>query len=216
MKQAKSSLLCAAVDVSAQELVVAVASEPGGPPLVQSHVNTASGHRALLRQLTAKAEHVRVAMESTGVYGLSLALRLQADPRVEVMVINPRAVKDFLRAGMKRAKTDKVDALGILDYLRRMPFAAWTPPASDVLALQAITRRLTQLKGEATREQNRLHAIEQVPSMTKVIGRDLRLNLAHLQCTLSWAFGVSDQRAGHCAQKRAASVKRTACAAQRT
>jgi transposase len=82
---------------------------------------------------------------------------------------------------MERAKTDRVDALGILDYLCRMPFMAWTPPPADVLALQAITRRLTQLKGESTREQNRLHAVGQVPSMTKVIGRDLRLNLAHLQ-----------------------------------
>ena len=49
------------------------------------------------------------------------------------MVINPRAVKDFIRAAMTRAKTDRVDALGILDYLRRMPFTAWTPPAPDVL-----------------------------------------------------------------------------------
>ena len=115
MKQVKSSLLCAAIDVSASELVVAVASEPGGPPIVHSHLNTASGHRALLRQLLSQGERIRVAMESTGVYGLSLALRLQADARLEVMIINPRAVKDFLRAGMKRAKTDRVDALGILD-----------------------------------------------------------------------------------------------------
>jgi len=82
---------------------------------------------------------------------------------------------------MTRAKTDRVDALGILDYLRRMPFAAWTPPAADVLALQQITRRLTQLKGEMTREQNRLHAVEQIPAPAKVIARDLRLNIAHLQ-----------------------------------
>jgi len=49
------------------------------------------------------------------------------------MVINPRAVRDFLRAGMKRAKTDKVDAQGILDYLRRMPFVPWNPPAAGSL-----------------------------------------------------------------------------------
>jgi transposase len=82
---------------------------------------------------------------------------------------------------MKRAKTDRVDALGILDYLRRMPCVAWRPPAAEVLALQQLTRRLTQLKGEATREQNRLHAVEQLPGGAKVIARDLRLNLAPLQ-----------------------------------
>jgi transposase len=181
MKQAKSSQLLVAIDVSAQELVVASASTPDAAPSLRPYPNTAAGHQQLLRELGGKAERLRVAMEATGVYGLNLALTLQADPRVEVMVINPRAVKDFLRAGMKRAKTDRVDALGILEYLRRMPFVAWTPPAPDVLALQAITRRLTQLKGEHTREQNRLHAVSQVASMTKVIARDLRLNLTHLQ-----------------------------------
>jgi transposase len=181
MKQANSPLLCAAVDVSARELVVAIGHDPMGLPCLHTYANTAAGHRQLLKQLTAKADRVRVAMEATGVYGLSLALRLQAQAGVEVMVINPRAVKDFIRAGMKRAKTDRVDALGILDYLRRMPFVAWAPPAADVLTLQQLTRRLTQLKGEATREQNRLHAVTQLPGASKVIARDLRLNLAHLQ-----------------------------------
>ena len=63
----------------------------------------------------------RVAMEATGVYGTTLALRLQAQPGVEVMVLNPRAVKDFIRAGMQRAKTGRVDALGILESSAACP-----------------------------------------------------------------------------------------------
>jgi len=93
MKQEKSSVLLAAIDVSAKELVVASAAEGSDQPCVQTHANTAAGHRALLRQL--KGHRVRVAMESTGVYGMGLALRLRADPRIEVMVINPRAVKSL-------------------------------------------------------------------------------------------------------------------------
>lgn len=38
-----------------------------------------------------------------------------------------------------------------------------------------------ELKGEATREQNRLHAVELIPAVSKVIARDLRANLAHLK-----------------------------------
>jgi transposase len=181
MKQAKSPFLWTAVDVSACELVVAITTDWDAPPRLQTYPNTPAGHRQLLKQLTAKASCIRVAMEATGVYGMTLALRLQAQANVEVMVLNPRAVKDFIRAGMQRAKTDRVDALGILDYLRRMPFVTWTPPAAEVLALQQLTRRLTQLKGEVTREHNRLHAIVQLPATTKVIARDLQLNLAHLQ-----------------------------------
>ena len=184
MKQAcksiKTSLLLAAVDVSAAELVVAIQAADPAAPSICTFPNTPAGHCQLLKTFLAKGEHIRVALEATGVYGLSLALHLQANPLVEVMILNPRAVKDFIRATLTRAKTDRVDALGILDYLRRMPFVSWTPPAADVLALQAITRRLTQLKVEKTREQNRLHAVAQVSSMTKVIARDLKLNIAHL------------------------------------
>jgi hypothetical protein len=44
-----------------------------------------------------------------------------------------RASKDYQRARLTRAKTDRVDALGLLDFLLRMPFVEWTPPAPDVL-----------------------------------------------------------------------------------
>jgi transposase len=54
----------------------------------------------------------RVCLEATGVYSLNLALALQRTTRVEVMVVNPRAIKDFQRARLTRAKTDRVDALG--------------------------------------------------------------------------------------------------------
>lgn len=177
----KNSLLLAAIDVGAAELVVATAAGDT-PSLVKTHPNTAVGHRQLLRELTRAGEHIQVALESTGVYGLAVALLLQAHPQIEVMIVNPRAIKDFIRATMTRAKTDRVDALGILDYLRRMPFVPWTPPSADVLGLQQITRRLTQLKGEKTREQNRLHAIALLSPKPaqKIIARDLKLNIAHL------------------------------------
>src|SRR6185295_2523702 len=64
----------------------------------------------------------RVCLEATGVYSLCLALALQRAERMEVMVVNPRAIKDFQRARLTRAKTDRVDALGILEFLRRMAF----------------------------------------------------------------------------------------------
>lgn len=178
MKPSEPILLLAAVDVGASELVVAL--DTGGQRAVHTHPNTAGGQRLLLRRLLAAGAPVRVAMESTGVYGLGLALRLAAHPGIEVMVINPRAVRDFLRAGMTRAKTDRIDALGILDYLRRMPFVRWQPPQADVLMLQQLTRRLTQLKTERVREKNRLHAIAQTPARAGFLARDLRSHIAHL------------------------------------
>jgi len=97
------------------------------------------------------------------------------------MVVNPRAIKDFQRARLTRAKTDSVDALGILEFLQRMDFVPWTPPADAVLALQQIGRRLVQLRGELTREEARLHAISYTPDHEGLIAADLEAHIRQLQ-----------------------------------
>lgn len=97
-------------------------------------------------------------------------------------MINPRTAKDFQRARLTRAKTDRVDALGLLDFLARMPFVPWTLPASQILGLQQLTRRMDPLKGERTRELARLHAVAFTPEEGgAVIAHDLRLNIDHLE-----------------------------------
>ena len=170
----------AGLDVGATELVVALQRD-GVPEAPQSLPNTPAGHRQLLKLLTRRGAHARVCLEATGVYSLRLALALQRAARVEVMVVNPRAIKDFQRARLTRAKTDAVDALGILEFLQRMEFVPWTPPADAVLALQQLGRRLVQLRGELTREQARLHAIAFTPDRDGLIAADLGANLRHLQ-----------------------------------
>lgn len=117
--------------------------------------NTPAGHRQLRKLLTRRGAHARGALEATGVYRLGLALSLHRAERVEVMVVNLRAIKDFQRARLTRAKTDRVDALGILEFLQPMEFVPWTPPADVVLALPQLGRRMVQLRGELTREEAR-------------------------------------------------------------
>ena len=120
--------------------------------------NTAAGHKKFIRWATKSVHPARVCLEATGIYSLQFALAVHDARNVEVMVVNPRAIKDFARACMQRAKTDAVDAAGILEYLERMPFTAWQPPAPEILQLQAINRRIVQLQTELTREKNRCHA----------------------------------------------------------
>jgi transposase len=168
------SIVRAGLDVGATELVVALQRDSTlETPCILP--NTPAGHRALLKLLTRRGAHARVCLEATGVYSLRLALALQRAERVEVMVVNPRAIKDFQRARLTRAKTDAVDALGILEFLQRMEFVPWTPPADAVLALQQLGRRLVQLRGELTREQGRLHAIAYTPDRDGLIAADLAL-----------------------------------------
>jgi transposase len=140
--------------------------------------NSAAGHKKFIRWATKGARAARVRLEATGIYSLQFALALHDAKNVEVMVVNPRAIKDFARARMQRAKTDAVDAGGILEYLERMPFTAWQPPAPEILQLQAINRRIVQLQTELTREKNRCHASQFPGASGDAVANVLPVDLA--------------------------------------
>jgi transposase len=168
------------VDVDSEELVCAMQCAGQRLPLAR-FANTATGHRKFIRWTTKGGRAARVCLEATGIYSLEFALALHHAKNVEVMVVNPRALKDFSRACMQRAKTDAVDASGILDYLERMPFVAWQPPAPEILELQAINRRIVQLNTELTREKNRRHAAEFAGASAEAIAHDIEVNIHHLE-----------------------------------
>jgi transposase len=168
------------VDVDSEELVCAMKRVGQRLPLAR-FANTPAGHKKFIRWATKGARPAQVCLEATGIYSLDFALALHHAKNVEVMVVNPRAIKDFVRACMQRAKTDAVDAGGILDYLERMPFSAWQPPAPEILELQAINRRIDQLHTELTREKNRHHAAEFAGASAEAIAHDIEVNIRHLE-----------------------------------
>jgi transposase len=172
------------LDVSAQELVVMVRRDGKVEPH-RSFPNTGPGHRELRGYLTQRRERVRVCMESTGLYGLDAALALQADPRIELMVVNPRAVKDFSRALLQRSKTDPLDARVLLEYAARMPFQPWQPPPAQALQITALARRIHALTAQCTMEKNRLHAVETTETTLRVIVQDLRRSVRSLETAIA-------------------------------
>lgn len=103
----------------------------------------------------ALGSSARVVIESTGRYGLDLTLTLHAAEGIEVMVANPKALRGYAKAQMRRTKTDEVDAEVSADYARRMPFTPWEPPEEAITELQAIARRIQALTVEQTRESSR-------------------------------------------------------------
>lgn len=175
-----SQVYHAGIDVSARRLEVALARS-GQAPKIGRFANEPSGHRQLLKWLTKGGRSVQVCLEATGVYSLEVALAVHQHPRAEVMVVNPKAIKNYAGARMQRAKTDPIDAQLILDYGQRMPFVAWQPPSGEVLQLQAITRRIVQLKVEINREANRLHADAYRASTTDLIERDIQVHIRHME-----------------------------------
>lgn len=172
------------LDVSAQELVV-MARRDGKTESHRSFPNTRQGHRELQRYLTHRRERVRVCMEATGMYGLDAALWLQADPRIELMVANPRAVKSFSRAMLQRSKTDPLDAWVLLEYAARMPFQRWQPPPAEALQITALARRIHTLTQQCAMEKNRLHAVEATAATLRAIVQDLRRSVRGLETAIA-------------------------------
>ena len=142
----------AGIDVSASTL--AAGRWRDGAIAERRFTNDAPGHRELIAWL---GKQTRVCLEATGVYHLQLALALSA-AGIEVMVINPLVAKDFAASLARRSKTDRVDAMSLLEYVRRMEFRRWEPPTQAVLELRELSRRLTELVHQSVDEKNRLHA----------------------------------------------------------
>jgi transposase len=143
--------------------------------------NTAAGRRQAIRWMRHGADEARVCLEATGIYHLQLSLALAEAAGIELMVLNPRASRRFAEAQLTRAKTDKVDADGLLEYLKRMPFRPWTAPDEEILELQSIAHRLAQLGKEKRREQSRLHAACRAGEHTRIAQRDIGDHLRQLE-----------------------------------
>jgi transposase len=151
-------------------LVVSLQREGQRKPL-KTFPNQSQGHQAILRHLRSAGRQVRVCLESTGVYGLDLALAL-ARAGFEVMVANPRAVRHFATALMQRSKNDRLDAGVLLEFALRMPFQAWVPPRPAALQLHALARRLQALTEMQAAEKSRWHAARVTGTTPGALRRD--------------------------------------------
>jgi len=169
----KAKKACVGIDVAARTLVVACQS--GDNWREGEFPNTSEGYKSLLRFLRKKARYIKVCMEATGTYHLEAAIALSQCDACEVMVLNPRAAKDFARAINTRAKTDRVDARTLAMFCERMPFVPWTPPARALLELRAIARRIDALARQAAAEKNRLHV-----AIGKIVANDIQVHIRHL------------------------------------
>jgi transposase len=171
-----SNLDTCGIEVSAKELVVSLRRQGDLEPL-RNFTNTPEGHQMVVRYLRPAGRGVRVCLESSGLYGLDLALALSAAPGIEVMVANPRAVRHFAHALMQRSKSDPLDAAVLEEFAARMPFRAWKPPSSAALALHALARRLRELVEIQTAEKNRQHAAGLSQTTPTAVRRDLARSL---------------------------------------
>jgi transposase len=168
---------CVGIDISAKTVLMA---HRGAKGRVERHefANDATGRRALIHYLKKRAKLIRVVMESTGVYGLDLALALSKSG-MELMVANPRAAANFAKARLQRSKTDALDAEMLLLFAESMPFQRWTPPSATQLELRGISRRVQALLETVRAEKCRMHAATHVEGTT-IVRRSIQATLKAL------------------------------------
>jgi len=168
------------VDVDSKLLVCKINRNGKSFPVTEFD-NTPVGHRKFIKWATKSHKQAKVCMEATGVYSLLFALALHQANNIEVMVVNPKAIKHFGTASLQRGKTDALDAETILEYLMRMPFRLWQPPSDEIFEIQHISRRIVQLTALYTKERNRHLAAQKMGSMGRVVTNDTLVNMRHIE-----------------------------------
>jgi transposase len=143
--------------------------------------NTPAGHRSFIKWALRQARSAQVCLEATGIYHLQLALALDQCADIGLMVVNPCAARRFIQAHMIRAKTDATDADGLLLFLQRMPFRPWLAPRDEVLRLQSLAHRMSQLDKEISRERSRLHAARRAGPHSRPVQQDIQAHIKQLQ-----------------------------------
>lgn len=168
------------IDVSGQSFLMQVNTEHTRGA-ARCFDNTPGGHKAALKALKRAKGPVRVCLEATGTYHFDLAVALSDAPKVELMVVNPRAARRFGEALMKRAKTDPVDTDVLTEFAQRMPFEPWRRPDDKRLKLRAFARRVAALNKHKAQAKNQLHALTTTAHTPKALLSDVRLSIRQLE-----------------------------------
>ena len=170
------------IEVSAKSLLVRLRRDKKILPH-RTFNNTPAGRRELVHFLSGsgKRRSVRICMEATGTYGLDLALALSKIETFQLMVANPKAMRNYAAALQKRSKTDQIDVVVIEDFALRMDFKPWRAPEPHLLDLRALTRRMQELATQLTAEKNRLHATKATASSPKALRESLESSIAYLE-----------------------------------
>ncbi|MDX1417139.1 MAG: transposase [Candidatus Promineifilaceae bacterium] len=117
-----------------------------------------------------RVQQVHACMEATSRYWEDVAYTLY-EQGYKVSMVNPKLIKKHAQATMQRNKTDKQDAVTIVDYCAKQEPDLWTPPPPTVRQLQVLVRHVEALKQDRQRERNRRDTSSQADAVVKAIDR---------------------------------------------
>lgn len=140
------------VGIDVSKAVLDVASEPA--LITGQFSNTPEGQQELAQTLS-KHKIVRVIVEGTGGLEYGVVAELHA-MKVNVIVINPKQVRDFAKSRGQVAKTDAIDARMLAIFGARVEPEARPIVEAKMQELQDILARRRQIVGLQSMEQARL------------------------------------------------------------
>jgi transposase len=143
------------IDVAKHKHVALVVDEKGAvvKPAF-AFANDRQGFDALLTVLASLDGPVSIAMEATGHYWLALYDELTRQ-EYPVSVLNPLQIAAYRRSGIRKVKSDTVDAFWIADYVRIANPAITTQDIPTLLQLRELSRfrfGLTEQIGDIKRQ----------------------------------------------------------------
>ena len=170
------------IDVAKQKIDVALICE--SKTLTNQFANALAGFKLLQAWLESlHIAQVHACLEATGNYGEAVAHFLHEAGHL-VSIVNPLRIKGYATAKLQRHKTDPADARLIADFCLTQNPGLWLPPAPQVAALQALTRRIEVLEEMLQMEKNRLATApaKTTPSITRMI-RTFEQEIASLKAS---------------------------------
>ena len=143
------------IDVSKAKLDLCLLTGSGERALLVVS-NTASGFRHLWQWLSKQTTApVTACLEATNVYSAGVAVFLYQHT-VTVYLANPSAVHSYMGAELRRAKTDKADAISIAEFALAMAhkLRPWQPLPAAYEELRDLVRHLETLTRSRAKIKN--------------------------------------------------------------
>lgn len=156
------------IDVASEKHDVCIMSEEGEIFGKKFQIkNSKDEYKKLLSKINEAKKlfqdsKVRIGIESTGVYSSTLLNYFSTVGDIEVIFINPTLTNMFqLSQSVHYAKTDKIDAEGICNYLqdKRKKLLTYTPPSYQTLQIKSLYREMIKMNKLITQSVNRLTGI---------------------------------------------------------
>ena len=173
------------IDVSKGKSMVAILRPFGEVVAVPYEVSHTDSELDQLAKVIKKLPgETRVVMEATGVYFEPIARRLH-EHGIFVSVVNPMLISDFSENTLRKAKTDKKDAVKIANYALSswLDLVEYKPEEDLRRSLKALNRQLKKVAKVNTMLKNNLISLTDTsfPGINKLFSSPERESDGHLK-----------------------------------